>query len=538
MFVVKEAGSVNPVISQVFTSAFAQTVLSSMNLSDDQIRQLVSQEISVEPCEPIRKAAQLLKNALSENRKVMICGDYDADGICSTTMMVDLCQRMGLTVGFYIPDRLKEGYGVSEATVIAALDKGYDFFVLVDNGVSTHHVNKRIVDSEAKLLIIDHHVISEPVQADVLIHPDVLPSVYASMCSSGLAYLLIEALGMDNEKMLQLAGVATVGDMMPLWNMNRQLVIRAIESLNQSPILQLASLLDKSSDRYDEGLIAFQIVPKLNVVGRLADRANVNQVVRFLLSELKEEILSVSATIRQLNQLRRQLTSQMYDLSKEQISDEKLLIITHPQFHEGLVGITAGQISKETGKPTIVLAQKEDSFKGSARSSSIDLHQLLSEAKEHLLHFGGHAQAAGLEIGSDQIDDFSRVVTASVNEMLEHTDEEVIEVLHLDPSIIGLKAVEEFERCAPFGQGFERPLVMLKNVRVIRPLSNGNRSFSKWLVSLGSEEAEVVMFSDCDDSLRLASVIDVIATVTISRFSGRSKISLVAQKVSKSHGNV
>ena len=99
MFVVKEAGSVNPVISQVFTSAFAQTVLSSMNLSDDQIRQLVSQEISVEPCEPIRKAAQLLKNALSENRKVMICGDYDADGICSTTMMVDLCQRMGLTVG-------------------------------------------------------------------------------------------------------------------------------------------------------------------------------------------------------------------------------------------------------------------------------------------------------------------------------------------------------------------------------------------------------------------------------------------------------
>ena len=117
-----------------------------------------------------------------------------------------------------------------------------------------------------------------------------------------------------------------------------------------------------------------------------------------MLSDQKEEILSVSASIKELNQVRRQLSSQMYELSKEQITDEKLLIITHPDFHEGLVGITAGQISKETGRPTIVLAQKENSFKGSGRSSSINLHQLLSEGQEHLLHFGGHAQAAGLEV--------------------------------------------------------------------------------------------------------------------------------------------
>ncbi len=538
MYAVKQNETLNPRITEHFSTPFTQELLSSMNLSDDQIRQLVFGFTDDCESEVVRKAADLLRNAAKENRKIMICGDYDADGICSTAMLVDLCQRLKLTVGFYIPDRLKEGYGTNESTVIAALDKGYDFFVLVDNGVSTHQVNRRILEAGAQLLIIDHHVISESVSADVLLHPDVLPKAYASMCSSGLVYLLVRKLGLDSEKMLQLAGVATIGDMMPLWNYNRQLVIEALQSLNRSAILQISSLLDKNEERYDEGLIAFQVVPKLNVVGRLADRANVNQVVRYLLSDQKEEILSVSTTIKQLNQLRRQLSAQMYQQSKDQITDDRLLIITHPQFHEGLVGITAGQISKETGKPTIVLAQKQDSFKGSARSSSIDLHQLLSEAKEHLLHFGGHAQAAGLEIGSDQIDDFSRAVTASVNEMLEHTDEEVIEVLHLDPSIIGFKAVEEFERCAPFGQGFERPLVMLKNVRVIRPLSNGNRSFSKWLVSLGSEEGEVVMFSDCDDSIRTASLIDVIATVTISRFSGRSKISLVAQKVSKSHGNV
>jgi single-stranded-DNA-specific exonuclease len=141
--------------------------------------------------------------------------------------------------------------------------------------------------------------------------------------------------------------------------------------------LQFSALLDKSTNEYDEGLIAFQIVPKLNVVGRLSDRANVNQIVRYMLSENKDEILSVSTSIKELNQVRRQLSSQMYELSKEQISDEKLLIITHPSFHEGLVGITAGQISKETGKPTIVLAQKDGSYKGSGRSSSINLHELL-----------------------------------------------------------------------------------------------------------------------------------------------------------------
>jgi single-stranded-DNA-specific exonuclease len=121
----------------------------------------------------------------------------------------------------------------------------------------------------------------------------------------------------------------------------------------------------------------------------------------------------------------------MYDLSKEQITDEKLLIITHPQFHEGLVGITAGQISKETGKPTIVLAQKENSFKGSGRSSSINLHKLLSEAQEHLLHFGGHAQAAGLEISHGQFQDFSQFVMANVNDLMEHLEDDVVEVLRL-----------------------------------------------------------------------------------------------------------
>ncbi|MDO9592975.1 MAG: DHHA1 domain-containing protein, partial [Erysipelotrichaceae bacterium] len=195
------------------------------------------------------------------------------------------------------------------------------------------------------------------------------------------------------------------------------------------------------------------------------------------------------------------------------------------------------QISKETGKPTIVLAQKENSYKGSGRSNSINLHKLLSEAQEHLLHFGGHAQAAGVEISNRQFDEFSRFMVAGVNDLMEHLDDDVVEVLRIEPEILTLSAIDEFERCAPFGQGFERPLVFLKNVTVKRPMHNANRNFSKWLISVGNQEAEVVLFSDTDDSIRNADSLDVIATVTISSFMGRRKISLMAQKVAKSHGN-
>jgi single-stranded-DNA-specific exonuclease len=537
MYAIKDWNVMDDRFYDHFESDYSRLMLSSMNLSDSQIDQLVNGCPSFEDSQLINDAANLFNLAKRENRKIMICGDYDADGICSTSMMVDLCQRLGFTVGYYIPDRLKEGYGTKETTIQSALEKGYNFFILVDNGVSTHEVNKKIMESGSLLLIVDHHVISQPVNSHVLLHPDYLPDVYQSMCTSGLVYLICAALGMENDKMIQLAGVATIGDMMPLWNYNRTLIIDALKSLNHAPLLQFSALLDKSTNEYDEGLIAFQIVPKLNVIGRLSDRANVNQIVRYMLSENKDEILSVTTSIKELNQVRRQLSTQMYELSKEQISDEKLLIITHPSFHEGLVGITAGQISKETGKPTIVLAQKDGSYKGSGRSSSIDLHKLLSEAQEHLLHFGGHAQAAGLEVGNGQFDDFNKFMIAGVNDLMEHLEDDVVEVLRITPDILNLRAIEEFEQFAPFGQNFERPLVFLEGVRVIRPMHNSNRNFSKWLVSVGSEEAEVVIFSDIDDSIRNADALDVIATVTISKFLGRRKISLMAQKVVKSHGN-
>jgi single-stranded-DNA-specific exonuclease len=325
MYAIKDWNVMDDRFYDHFESDYSRLMLSSMNLSDSQIDQLVNGCPSFEDSQLINDAANLFNLAKRENRKIMICGDYDADGICSTSMMVDLCQRLGFTVGYYIPDRLKEGYGTKETTIQSALEKGYNFFILVDNGVSTHEVNKKIMESGSLLLIVDHHVISQPVNSHVLLHPDYLPDVYQSMCTSGLVYLICAALGMENDKMIQLAGVATIGDMMPLWNYNRTLVIEALKSLNHAPLLQFSALLDKSTNEYDEGLIAFQIVPKLNVIGRLSDRANVNQIVRYILSEQKEEILSVASSVKELNQVRRQLSTQMYELSKDQITDEKFL---------------------------------------------------------------------------------------------------------------------------------------------------------------------------------------------------------------------
>ncbi|PKM63969.1 MAG: hypothetical protein CVU96_05190, partial [Firmicutes bacterium HGW-Firmicutes-20] len=189
MYAIKDNIEFDERLFEHFSSEYTRLMLSSKNLTDEQIEQLVYGRLQIEDSEVINEAANLFNVAKRENRKVMICGDYDADGICSTAMMVDLCQRLGFVTGYYIPDRLKEGYGTKESTIEAALEKGYDFFILVDNGVSTVEVNKKIMESKSKLLIIDHHVISELVTADVLLHPDVLPEAYQSMCTSGLVYL-------------------------------------------------------------------------------------------------------------------------------------------------------------------------------------------------------------------------------------------------------------------------------------------------------------------------------------------------------------
>jgi len=516
-----------------FNHRLPMVLLSMQKCTSSQKKQLFSPVQTHSLPKIFYEAVDLIKKAITLKQKIIICGDFDADGICSTTILFDIITKMGGDVGYYIPDRIKEGYGIKTETVITAQEKGYSVFILVDNGISAFEAIAQIQKLHHQVIILDHHVQSKDINIDCLIHPDQFDEYFKNQCAAGLSYGFAWASGLVNHFHLQLAACATIGDMMPLWGYNRQLVIEGLHSMNQTLIKPFAALLDKTNEIIDEQTVAFQIVPKLNVVGRLADLANVNQVVRFLLSEDFTSIESVAKTIKQLNQKRRQMTLEMVALSRKQLSNRAFEIITHPDFHEGLVGIAAGQLTRELGKPVLVLSEKQESFKGSARSESIDLHAFLSQFEDQLLHFGGHAQAAGLEISKTKLIHFEDAVQSKMALLEMDELSPVKTVYHIDLDLISKAAILEFEKMAPFGMGFEKPLLYFSPIKVIKTAHIESKNIGKWIFEVNGEMMEIIDFQGLNDDNRNASWLKIIGILTINSFNGQQKASILAEKVIK-----
>ncbi|MDP3441765.1 MAG: DHH family phosphoesterase, partial [Ignavibacteria bacterium] len=197
-------------------------VIKYNNLNKNQIDELNNPPEFVISNHPLFiKAEQIILDAINNNKKIIVCGDYDADGICSTTILYRTLKKMNAKVGYYIPNRFSEGYGLNDNTVDLALGKDYELFVLVDNGVSAQSSLQKIKDANATCLILDHHSYEGEVLCDCLVHPNLLEDYYNDMCGSGLAYNLSDRLIGYDAYNVSLAGIATVADLMPLWGFNR-----------------------------------------------------------------------------------------------------------------------------------------------------------------------------------------------------------------------------------------------------------------------------------------------------------------------------
>ncbi len=505
---------------------YTQTMLRHMGLDDEQIKSL--DQTSNEPLDPVLyQAIDLIKKAINNQQKIFVAGDYDADGICSTAILVRLFRQMGAQVGFYIPNRINEGYGLNLDIASSAIEKGYDCFVMVDNGVSLFDVHQFLKQQQKTTLVIDHHTIDQSIDVDCLIHPDVLSDHFDQLCGAGLSYLLTQAAGLDDDVSLQLATVATIGDLMPLWRYNRQLVRKGLKVINERPMPHISSLLKKQV--IDEEDIAFLVVPKLNAVGRLSDLANVNNVVTFLLSEDATQILSFVTSLEQLNQTRKDMLKDMLEAALAKIDGGAFNFIVDESFHEGIVGILAGHIARLTQRPTLVATIKKDVIKGSLRSEHIDLHALMSKHADAISHFGGHAKAAGIEI---KVEDYERFVDMILTDL--NNDPPIIpEItkLHLDSSLIEMEGVKEFEHFRPFGMGFERPIVRLENCRVIKRNHMPKHNLSKWILQFEHAQVEAITFDPIDEDLKEASFLHFEGTIAYKPYNGYEKIVLRVDKV-------
>lgn len=410
--------------------------------------------------------------------KLMICGDYDCDGVASTSIAAILAKKMKLEYGYYIPNRLKEGYGLSVNTVKLAHSKGYKDLLLVDNGVKSHQALQVALDFGMNVAVVDHHLIEEPLPENVLlIHPDLMDDPYFhTMSAGGLMAVLAEGMGLSDDYIDALAALATVADVMPLWGKNRELVVRGVQALERNNFLQFDYLVKRNSyTTYTAELLAFQVSPKINSIGRMGDVANINTAVEYFLSDDVNVIKEYSQQVFKINDQRKKLGKQLQENAKSKITDEKIQIISDPNYHEGLVGIVANHIAQVTGKPSLILKEYDDHYKGSARSHNVSLQALFSKIDSKFFKaMGGHDFAYGMTVEKSSFDEFKESLYFLMQDYdLDKNDFVGIDVFdfEFDPGVI-----TELRKFEPMGEGLKLPLMrmpMPENFKIVRLNGHG-----------------------------------------------------------------
>ncbi|MEG0361959.1 MAG: DHH family phosphoesterase [Longicatena sp.] len=509
-------------------SSISAKVLAAKGISNEEIASLLKEARLSDPFEAngMREVVERIQLAKEKKQKVLVCGDYDADGICSTTILYDALTRYGITCGFYIPNRFKEGYGLHAHIVEMAHDKGYDLLITVDNGVKAFDALEKARALGVDVIVSDHHAYEGDIPCLYLLHPQLMGKRFSTLSGAGVALEIARAIiGYDKEHVV-LACVAAIGDVMSLKEETRDIVKLGISYLKQGYCKPIQMLANDRYPKWDETFIAFQIVPKLNTTGRLADEVNTNNSVRYLLLKNLEEIQNVAKQIIALNDKRKVMSNEMVELAKTLIHPEyKFQLLFHEHFHEGMAGLVAGKLSEEYHQPVMVVAQNEEHFKGSIRSLGfLDLTSFFDDCKSELSAYGGHNAAAGIGFAQTK----KQVVQDYVNNKMkdiELQNEKVYEVIQIERSDVSIKAIEDLRELAPFGNGFEEPLFYIPNVLVRdhKQLSDGNHT--KWVID---ETCEALYFNSKAQyvALKDKETIDFIGNLRINSFMGKKKVNI------------
>ena len=466
----------SPLMERYGISCLSAASIAASSLSKEQIIDLLdpSDQLTVSTCEALDKVCRRIMEAGKNREKVFIAGDYDADGICSTAIMKDILDRLGIENGYYIPDRFKEGYGLSSAIVSLAEKKGYRLIITVDNGVKCFESIQLAKSLGMDVIVTDHHQIEEPVPGDLLLHPDVMEDRYAYLSGAGVVLEISRALLGSVPSHTALACIALIGDVMPLWKETRKIVRRGMIELEHGALPAVSALL-KDPGSVDVTAVSFQIVPKLNSVGRMDDQSNVNTLVPFLLCSDPVRIAKYAKQLESVNNARRRRSDAMVKKALTLEADDPFPIVFDESFFEGVNGLAAGKLARQWHKPVLVFARHDQLLKGSGRSiAGFDMYSFFAGFDE-LEQFGGHTGAVGLSVREDRFSAFCDHVQARMKETALPSEVKDPAFL-IDDSHLNIEEIMEFESLRPYPRelvthaAIRKPLLQKVNAydRVIR----------------------------------------------------------------------
>ena len=432
-------------------------------------------------------AVERILTALKKKEKILIYGDYDVDGTTATAMLVRFFSALEHPVGFYVPDRLSEGYGVSQSGVQFAAQNGYDLVITVDCGVTAHGAITTASQSGLDFIVCDHHQPGpELPPAVAVLNPKRTDCAYPFKELAGvgvafkLAQALQQALALDEALLWSLTEFVAVGsaaDIVPLTEENRILVRYGLQNLSRSRFLGMQALLTSSGlygREIGTGQVVFVLAPRINAVGRMGDAG---RAVRLLITENEQQARNIATILEAENRQRRTIDEQTFLEAVAQLehrfedpTEEHVLVLHKEGWHPGVIGIVASRLVEKYYRPTIMISTEEGVGKGSARSiPGFDIYRALQACRDLMVQFGGHKYAAGLVVKTERISELRRRLNEVAAEVLTQElltpklwiDAEV-RIKELTPDLLKL-----LDRMAPFGPQNMRPVFMTRGLQVV-----------------------------------------------------------------------
>jgi single-stranded-DNA-specific exonuclease len=441
----------------------------------------------------LEHAVELLLAHVRRRELITVHGDYDVDGICSTAVLVRALRRLGAEADFFLPDRASDGYGLSAATVRRLAARGTRLLLTADCAITAVQEVALARQLGMQVVVSDHHA----PRADGLlprapiVHPLVCGYPCAELCATAVAYKLAHALsqaaGADPAELhddLDLVALATVADVVPLRGENRTLVRRGLQALaaTRKPGLRaLMGVSRVSPTALGERALGFALAPRLNAAGRL-HRADAG--LELLLTERAERAGEIAAELDRANLERRQLERRILFQAEAQLAEQgerMAYVLAAEGWHAGVIGIVASRLSERHHRPVVLIALADGRGKGSGRSiEGFDLLAGLGACAEHLVRFGGHRAAAGIEIEPERVDSFAAALCAHAESEVAPGD--VLSVERVDAVVggdeLGMRLAEELRALAPFGRGNPPVSLMVADAtfRDVRPMGEGKHA--------------------------------------------------------------
>lgn len=487
--------------------------------------------------------------AIEQKEKIMIYGDYDADGITSITVLKSFLEERGLEVASYIPNRLDEGYGLNKTALKKIYDDGYRLIITVDCGISGIDEVDYANSLGMEVLITDHHEPAETLpKAVAVVDAKRKDNKYPfnQLAGVGVVFKLIQAISikLDLEekeylKYLDIVCIGTISDIVPLIDENRVIAKLGLKLIAQTRNIGLKALLEVIGFKnIDSTTISFGVAPRINACGRMGDE---QVALDLFLEKDYDKAKKLAIKLNEYNIERQTIEKRIFDEATEKIEknekDKACIIVGSEGWHHGIIGIVASKVTEMYFKPSILICFEGNDGKGSGRSiPGFDLHDALMECSDYLEKFGGHSMAVGVTVSRDKFELFKNKFEEYAK---SHDVDKIIPVINIDSELslknIDIDSVKSLQKLEPYGEANKMPVFMIRNLKInsIRALSEGKHL--KLTLKDDGYMINAIGFNmgNLSNEYLIDDKVDVIGNLDINSFNGNDSIQLILKDIRK-----